>query len=53
MLTSIICNWCLVIGVDINVSIAINAKGGDCWIMLSLMPMVLLLGRLLDHMSLM
>jgi len=40
MLTSIICNWCLVIGIDINVSIAINAKGGDCWIMLSLMPMV-------------
>jgi hypothetical protein len=25
------------IGVDINVGIAINAKGGDCWIMLSLM----------------
>ena len=40
MLTSIFCNWCLVIGVDINVSISINAKGGDCWIMLSLMPMV-------------
>jgi hypothetical protein len=28
------------IGVDINIGIAINAKGGDCWIMLSLMPMV-------------
>jgi hypothetical protein len=27
-------------GVDINVGIAINAKGGYCWIMLSLMPMV-------------
>jgi hypothetical protein len=26
------------IGVDINVGIAINTKGGDCWIMLSLMP---------------
>jgi hypothetical protein len=26
------------IGVDINVGIAINAKGGDCWIMLSFMP---------------
>jgi hypothetical protein len=26
------------IGVDINVGIAINAKGGYCWIMLSLMP---------------
>jgi hypothetical protein len=26
------------IGVDINVGIAINAKGKDCWIMLSLMP---------------
>jgi hypothetical protein len=26
------------IGVDINVGISINAKGGDCWIMLSLMP---------------
>jgi hypothetical protein len=25
------------IGVDINVGIANNAKGGDCWIMLSLM----------------
>jgi hypothetical protein len=25
-------------GVDINVGISINAKGGDCWIMLSLMP---------------
>jgi hypothetical protein len=25
------------IGVDINVGIAINAKGGDCWIKLSLM----------------
>jgi hypothetical protein len=25
------------IGVDINVGISINAKGGDCWIMLSLM----------------
>jgi hypothetical protein len=25
------------IGVDINVGIAINAKGGYCWIMLSLM----------------
>jgi hypothetical protein len=24
------------IGVDINVGISINAKGGDCWIMLSL-----------------
>jgi hypothetical protein len=28
------------IGVDINVGIAINAKGGDCWIMFSLMQMV-------------
>jgi hypothetical protein len=28
------------IGVDINVGISINAKGGDCRIMLSLMPMV-------------
>jgi hypothetical protein len=26
-----------IIGVDINVGIAINAKGGDCWIMLSSM----------------
>jgi hypothetical protein len=26
------------IGVDINVGISINAKGGDCWIMFSLMP---------------
>jgi hypothetical protein len=26
------------IGVDINVGIVINAKGGDCWIMLSLIP---------------
>jgi hypothetical protein len=26
------------IGVDINVGIAINAKGGYCWITLSLMP---------------
>jgi hypothetical protein len=26
------------IGVDINVGVAINAKGGYCWIMLSLMP---------------
>jgi hypothetical protein len=26
------------IGVDIDVGISINAKGGDCWIMLSLMP---------------
>jgi hypothetical protein len=25
------------IGVDINVGIVINAKGGDCWIMFSLM----------------
>jgi hypothetical protein len=25
------------IGVDINVGISINAKGRDCWIMLSLM----------------
>ena len=33
----------MVIGVDINVGIAINAKGGDCWIMLSLMPMVWLI----------
>jgi hypothetical protein len=33
----------LVIGVEINVGIAINAKGGDCWIMFSLMPMVLLI----------
>jgi hypothetical protein len=28
------------IGVDINVGIAINAKEGDYWIMLSLMPKV-------------
>jgi hypothetical protein len=28
------------IGVDINIGIAINAKGEDCWIMLSLMPKV-------------
>jgi hypothetical protein len=28
------------IRVDINVGIAINVKGGDCWIMLSLMPKV-------------
>jgi hypothetical protein len=41
MLTSIICNWCLVIGVDINVSIAINAKGGY-WIMLSLIMLSLM-----------
>jgi hypothetical protein len=27
-----------IIGVDINVGISINAKGEDCWIMLSLMP---------------
>ena len=27
----------LMIGVDINVGIAINYEGGDCWIMLSLM----------------
>jgi hypothetical protein len=27
-----------IIGVDINVGIAINVKGGDYWIMLSLMP---------------
>jgi hypothetical protein len=27
----------LMISIDINVGIAINAKGGDCWIMLSLM----------------
>jgi hypothetical protein len=33
----------LVIVVDINVRIAINAKGGDCWIMLSLMLMVSLI----------
>jgi hypothetical protein len=33
MLTSMTC-------VDINVGISINAKGGYCWIMLSLMPMV-------------
>jgi hypothetical protein len=26
------------ISVDINVGISINAKGGDCWIMFSLMP---------------
>jgi hypothetical protein len=26
-----------IIGVDINVGISTNAKGGDCWIMLSLM----------------
>jgi hypothetical protein len=26
------------IGVDINVGISINAKGGDCWIMFLLMP---------------
>jgi hypothetical protein len=25
-------------GVDINVGISINVKGGDCWIILSLMP---------------
>jgi hypothetical protein len=31
------------IGVDINVGIAINSKGGDCWIMLSLMPKVCLI----------
>jgi hypothetical protein len=31
------------IGVDINVGIAINVKGGDCWIMLSLMPKDLLI----------
>jgi hypothetical protein len=26
------------VGVHINAGIAINAKGGDCWIMFSLMP---------------
>jgi hypothetical protein len=25
------------ISIDINIGISINAKGGDCWIMLSLM----------------
>jgi hypothetical protein len=28
------------IGVDINVGISINSKGGDCWTMLLLMQMV-------------
>ena len=46
MLTSI-----LVIGVDINVGIAINAKGGDCWIMLSLMPMVCLWFQWFDYLG--
>jgi hypothetical protein len=33
ILTSMIC-------VEINIGMAINAKGGDCWTMLSLMPNV-------------